>query len=154
VLINTILSSAKSPFIFVCTCRPVTKDHPFIQLVDAIEKTNNVSEISLRGLGIDEVHGMVCDLLRIDRASDLSSEHCWPLSDFLWQITNGSEFGCVNVYQPSFTILIYAMTSHALKQIHCLFDSSSYHFWTEICYTLKKTKWFGICHGLRSQKLF
>jgi predicted ATPase len=94
-LINTILSSAKSPFIFVCTCRPVTKDHPFIQLVDDIEKTNNVSEISLRGLGIDEVHGMVCDLLRIDRASDLSSEHCWPLSDFLWQITNGSEFGCV-----------------------------------------------------------
>jgi hypothetical protein len=75
-------------------------------MIDSIEKTNNVSEMTLRGLSNGEVHEMVCDLLRIDS----SSESYWPLSEFLWQVTNGSELGYVDFYQLSFTMLMYAIT--------------------------------------------
>jgi hypothetical protein len=83
-------SSAKNPFIFVFTYRPIPNDHPFLKMIEEVEKRNSVAELKLKGLSANNVHALVCDLLSMDR----NSEHCGKLSTFLCRITNGKLHSC------------------------------------------------------------
>lgn len=89
-LLKTLMLSARNPFIFVFTMRPVQKDHPFYQLIYAHEETPAcLTEIELRGLSEDAV----CELTSMQLGiHESKSSRCRPLSDFLCRVTNGSEY--------------------------------------------------------------
>eukprot|EP00970_Alexandrium_tamarense_P011175 scaffold2372_cov198-Alexandrium_tamarense.AAC.38 len=89
-LLKTLMLSARNPFIFMFTMRPVQKDHPFYQLIYAHEETPAcLTEIELRGLSEDAI----CELTSMQLGiPESKSSRCRPLSDFLCRVTNGSEY--------------------------------------------------------------
>jgi predicted ATPase len=87
-LVRVLASSAKNPFLFIFTYRPVTSDHPFLQLIKSLEERNrnNVEEITLNCLGRDDVNDMISNILGERICGNVRS-----LSDFLFRITHGSK---------------------------------------------------------------
>ena len=85
-LLKTLAGSAKNPFLFVFTCRPVSKDHPFHHFIESLEQKNTVTEVTLHGLDNKDVYEMVSAFLG-EKTRDSSRS----LSDFLCRVTNGSK---------------------------------------------------------------
>lgn len=85
-LLKTLAASAKNPFLFVLTFRPVPKDHPFHQFIDGLEERKNVTEVRLHGLNNQHVYDMVSGIL-----GETERGICRSLSDFLCRVTNGSK---------------------------------------------------------------
>ncbi|KAL7520344.1 hypothetical protein ACHAWX_005068 [Stephanocyclus meneghinianus] len=84
-LLKTLAASAKNPFLFVLTFRPVPKDHPFHQFIDGLEERKNVTEVRLHGLNNQHVYDMVSGIL-----GETERGICRSLSDFLCRVTNGN----------------------------------------------------------------
>eukprot|EP00804_Cyclotella_cryptica_P005610 CCRYP_000001-RE/>CCRYP_000001-RE protein AED:0.07 eAED:0.07 QI:0/0.85/0.75/1/0.85/0.5/8/3201/589 len=84
-LLKTLAGSAKNPFLFIFTCRPVPEDHPFYQFVESLENRNNVTEVTLHGLDNSDVYEMVSVFL-----GEKARRSSRSLSDFLCRVTNGN----------------------------------------------------------------
>lgn len=83
-LLHAMMTSAKNPFLFIFTCRPLANDHPFQAVIDA----NRATEISLSSLQRNAVRSLVVSTLNIDSPDESTDELC----SYILASTGGNPF--------------------------------------------------------------